>query len=90
MSKTNSDFNNKVWKENNFVYFIIADKVNDIEAKRLKDTGTKLVEEIMKQTGLKSLVMIDIEKASYFSAKARNDWVEFLRLPNIHKTAIYG
>jgi len=89
-SKDPALFKNKYWREGDTLHYIIADKVGFREADRLKDGGFQMIQEIVKDMHHKAKVLIDIEKASTFSSKAKDNWIEFLRNKDILKTAIFG
>ncbi len=76
---------NEVTCENGVVMYRLVVPVDDKEAKRIDAIGRAFLDH--KQA---DRVLIDIRRSSEFSSAARKQWVEFLRNPNIVKTAIFG
>ncbi|OGD67352.1 hypothetical protein A2442_01145 [Candidatus Campbellbacteria bacterium RIFOXYC2_FULL_35_25] len=77
---------NKVWMEENIVYYILSTEVDEQEAILLNDIGGSYI-----NSGQASYVLIGLQKqSSKFSSSARKIWVRFLQNENIKRVAMFG
>lgn len=76
---------NEVTCEGGVVVYRLAAPIDDREAERLYTEGKAFLDR--KEA---DRVIIDIRRSSDFSSAARKQWVDFLRNPEIIKTAIFG
>lgn len=76
---------NEVTCENGMVVYRLAAPIDDSEGERLDTTGRAFLDR--KEA---DRVLIDIRRSSNFSSGARKRWANFLRNPEIVKTAIFG
>ena len=77
---------NKVWMEENIVYYILSTEVDEQEAILLNDIGGSYI-----NSGQASYVLIGLQKqSSKFSSSARKIWVRFLQNENIKRAAMFG
>ncbi len=71
--------------EGSIIHYMINVPVDEQEALWLHNAGTQCIDK--KKI---SLILIDIQKSTQFSAAARKIWVKFLKNPRIKKAAIFG
>lgn len=76
---------NEVLCEKGMVVYRLAAPIDDREGERLYTEGKAFLDR--KEA---DRVIIDIRRSSDFSSAARKRWVDFLRNPEIVKTAIFG
>ncbi len=77
--------NNKVWVEDEVVYYVMSCEVDECEAVLLNSIGLEYI-----NSGKASFILIDLQQSSKFSSAARKTWVKFLQNTKIKKAAMFG